>query len=560
MRPLTSQTSLGFGAVTFAEKLLGLDLVPWQRWLLIHGLELKPDGSFRFKYLVVLVARQNGKSTVLQILALYFLFILKVGLVLSTAQDLDTAEDLWESAVNYVIEMDLETDRPVRPQLYSQFEVVHRVNGKKALVLTGKRRYKVKAANRRSARGLTGDLILLDELREHQNWDAWGAITKTTMARPNAQVWAFSNAGDITSLVLRYLRQVAHRALGDPDNICTEDPADLLPSDDSVREDAKQWAAKWASVLAAESDIEDAEDAEDDFARWAEELADLKVGADDLGIFEWSAPVGCDLHDPRAWAQSNPSMGYLIGIKTIASASWTDPEEVFRPEVLCQWLGGAAVGPFQFGTYDACADVTDGVPNVGAKILADQRVTACIDVSWDRSSTYIGVAGTRIDGLSQFEIAAARPGQHWVVGWFTDKTKPHRRRWQVAIQVDSPAWPLAAVLRRAGIRVVDWHGRDLGVAWATLHDAIRDGDIKHINQPVVTVAANSAKTRDLESGVRVIDRKRSPVDAAPLVAIEGAVWLLLKGPSAAATPIRPGVTLSGSPGAAKLDTIRTAGF
>jgi hypothetical protein len=56
----------------------------------------------------------------------------------------------------------------------------------------------------------------LDELREHSSWDAWAAISKTTMARLFAQVWAVSNAGDASSIVLRFLRNMAHMALGEP--------------------------------------------------------------------------------------------------------------------------------------------------------------------------------------------------------------------------------------------------------------------------------------------------------------------------------------------------------
>ncbi|QIS20597.1 hypothetical protein [Nocardia terpenica] len=74
--------------------------------------------------------------------------------------------------------------------------------------------------------------MLLDELREHQSWDAWGASTKTTLARPHAQVWGFSNAGDSLSVVLRYLRALAHQALGWPDG--DADAAALgLAGDDS---------------------------------------------------------------------------------------------------------------------------------------------------------------------------------------------------------------------------------------------------------------------------------------------------------------------------------------
>ena len=42
----------------------------------------------------------------------------------------------------------------------------------------------------------------LDELREHQTWDAWNAATNTQNAVPDAQAFAISNQGDDTSVVL----------------------------------------------------------------------------------------------------------------------------------------------------------------------------------------------------------------------------------------------------------------------------------------------------------------------------------------------------------------------
>jgi phage terminase large subunit-like protein len=93
LRPLTPETSWGFSVIEFATDMLGVDLMPWQQWLLIHALERNPDGTPRFRTVLVLVARQNGKSTLLQVLSLYMLFVAQVTLVLGTAQDLDTAED-----------------------------------------------------------------------------------------------------------------------------------------------------------------------------------------------------------------------------------------------------------------------------------------------------------------------------------------------------------------------------------------------------------------------------------------------------------------------------------
>jgi len=386
LRPLTSETSLGFSAIEFAEGMLGMTLLPWQKWLLIRALELLPDDSFRFRNIVVLVARQNGKSTLSQVLALWSMYVLGRRLVLGTAQDLDTAEEVWRGAVDLVQEVD-DSDRPVRPELAALVGRVVMTNGQKSFVLTSGERYKVKAAGRRGGRGLSGELVMLDELREHQSWDAWAAITKTTMARPDAQVWAFSNAGDAASVVLRYLRKMAHAALGDPDGInAADDPSVLLESSDVV--DPGEIA--------------------------------LDDGDESLGIFEWSAPPGFDVWDRAGWAQANPSLGHLIAERTIASAVKIDPEWVLRTEVLCQWSDGTLEGPFPPGTWDAGRDA-------GSRVAADGPVGLCVDVSWDRSWACVGLAGRREDGLVHVEPIAYRAGTEWVVPWLTSARPPPGR-------------------------------------------------------------------------------------------------------------------------------------
>ena len=60
LRKLTPKTTLGFAAIEFAEDVCQVTLYPWQKWLLLHALELHPDGGFRFRTIVVLVARQQG--------------------------------------------------------------------------------------------------------------------------------------------------------------------------------------------------------------------------------------------------------------------------------------------------------------------------------------------------------------------------------------------------------------------------------------------------------------------------------------------------------------------
>jgi len=315
LRPLTPATSRGFECINFAEDVLGIALMPWQKWLLIHGLELAPDGeSYRFRTVCVLVARQSGKTTCIQVLALWRMFVDRAGLVIGTAQNLDVAEEAWMGAVELAQGV---------PDLASEIAAVDRTAGKKALRLTSGERYKVQAASRRGGRGLSGDLVVLDELREHQTWDAWGAVTKTTMARARPQVWGLSNAGDAESVVLAHLYQQG--------------------------------------------------------------LKDIESGNADtsLGLFDWGAEPGCALDDPSAWAQANPALGYRVSEDAIRAAMETDPPHVFRTEVLCQWVDVARASVFEAEVWESALDVdsTLGDPVCFAVDVAADRSHACIAVA-----------------------------------------------------------------------------------------------------------------------------------------------------------------------------------
>lgn len=512
---LRPTTSLGFAVVMFAEEVLLIHLHPWQRWLLIHMLELLPDNSLRFRTVVVLVARQNGKSLVSQVLALWFMYVYGVNLVMGTAQDLDTAEEVWQGAVDLVEELD-EDDEPVRPDLHEMLAKVVQVNGKKAMVLTNRRRYKVKAANRRAGRGLSGDLIMLDELREHQSWDAWGSITKTTMARAMALILCLSNAGDATSIVLRYLRKIGHANAGDPDGINAEtDAADLVS-------DEEEW--------------------DDD---------DL---VDDLFIAEWSAPPGCAVMDRDGWAQANPSMNLPNGIaeRTIASAARTDPEHVFRPEVLCQWLDSARESFFPHGTWEAgrFIDTGDGIPDEW-QIVTPAK--ACVSTSHDRSTTYIAFAGYRADGLPQVELVARRTGQAWVQDWLTSPDRTVHIEEVTGQTKGAPVSNLMKDLRDAtdehghpifpadervteGTRWVAWEGDDLGGWTGAVYDLVKQGavtddgrqvGVRHMPDADLDVAAATAVPKLLADRF-VVDLRASSADAAPLVAAIGALGLLIR--------------------------------
>jgi hypothetical protein len=94
------------------------------------------------------------------------------------------------------------------PDLQEEWVGVRNVNGDE-MFWAGSGRYAIKATNDKAGRGTSNDEVNIDELRTQTNWKAWSSLSKTTMAVPNSQLWAMSNAGDDTAEVLTQLRAAA---------------------------------------------------------------------------------------------------------------------------------------------------------------------------------------------------------------------------------------------------------------------------------------------------------------------------------------------------------------
>ena len=481
LRELTPDTTLGYDVIDFAVNVLGVELYPWQRWLFIHALEIVGDLAgewyFRYETVLVLVGRQQGKTTMSIILALYFLYMLGVSLILGTAQDLEQAEDTWAACVEMA---------EGNEWLAAEIEHVWRTNGAKRMTLTASREYRVKASTRKAGRGKSANLVLLDELREHQDFKAWDALSPTTLARAHALIWCMSNAGDATSVVLRYLRLKAHEALGDPDHIVE---------------------AVGASI--------DRPDVEDD-----------EAPAPAIGLFEWSAPPDADVRDRDAWAQAMPSLGWCVTERAIAQKLATTTLDGFKTEYMCQWVTSAINPPFPHGSWDAGRDETSA-------IAPDAPVCFGVDVSGDRRRAAICAAGMRADRDYHVELIEYRTGQEWVRDWVQDVASSQKVR--IALQGrGAPASDLADVLESiSGVEVIRCEGKELaawcGRAWdgvAANTEADLDAPkIRHRTQAGLDLAAAIATTRPVGDGGYVWDRMKSSEDISPLVAMTMAYGL-----------------------------------
>ena len=202
IRELGPETSYGYDVAWFAEHVIGEPLDPWQEWAAVHIGELLPDGRPRFRRVLVIVARQQGKSHLARALTLYWLFIEKWPLILGLNATLGYAKEQWQMVCHTATDNEW-----LAKELPSN--AIRSAAGEECLTTIDRCRYKIAAANRRAGRSLTIDRIIADELREQRGWAAWNASNNAMNARPNGQLIAITNQGDDESVVLNALRAPA---------------------------------------------------------------------------------------------------------------------------------------------------------------------------------------------------------------------------------------------------------------------------------------------------------------------------------------------------------------
>ena len=465
MRELTAETSLGFAAIEYAKTILCMELYPWQEWALIHILEivgdLEHEWRFRYRTVVIMVSRQNGKTEISKVIASFFLNVLCVEAVFGTSLSMDKAEEVWEAVI-----LEQETHKA----LASEIQTVARRNGGKKLVLTGLRTYKVGAPTRRAGRGDANDLVMLDEVREHRDWETWSAAVASTNAKPNGLVMCFSNAGDPDSIVLRQLRSQALEKINGTK--------------------AKDFGGD--------------------------------VDSDSLGWFEWSSPDNAETDDMEALAQANPALGYgRLTERALLSNRETFPENKFRSECMCQQVETILPEPFPDGAWLGGVDEN-------SFIREDSDLYFGIDMSQDRKWTVISVCGLREDGNYHTEIVERRIGTEWAIDWFRSRVA---RYGGMNLAFQGRGAPVSGLAEQIctikGIQRMAQEGPELSAGWNRFWDAIaacapedQRGGIKcyHLPQPVLDTPGRTCQLRNLGGGIMLPDRNKSPDDISPLMA------------------------------------------
>jgi len=263
---------------------IGAPLLPWQEYVCRDMLSVDKDNLFIRKSTLLLVARQSGKTHLARMLILAHLYKFGSKNVLMMAQNRAMALTTFRE-IAYIVE--------AHPFLKDQTKSIRFANGSESIELKNGARLDVVAATRDGSRGRTADFLYIDELREIDE-DAFRAATPTTRARPNAQAFFTSNAGDAFSTVLNSMRE---NALGNP----------------------------------------------------PKSFGFYEYSANPYTKIDFT---------PKFWrnvAMANPALGYTITKEALEEAISTSSNEATRTELLCQWIDSLQ-SPWPYGVLEATSD------------------------------------------------------------------------------------------------------------------------------------------------------------------------------------------------------------
>jgi phage terminase large subunit-like protein len=179
---------------------LGVDLMEWQKFALIHTHKVKPDGRWASPVNTIVVARQNGKSFLQLIRILGGLFLWDENLQIGSAHRLSTSLEQFRAMVQIIEKNDSLAKQVKKIRWQHGGEEIETITGNRFIVRAGGS----------AARGVSRpSTIHLDELREMTDIESFASLRYTLMAATNPMVMAYTNAGDSSSVVLNQFRDRA---------------------------------------------------------------------------------------------------------------------------------------------------------------------------------------------------------------------------------------------------------------------------------------------------------------------------------------------------------------
>jgi hypothetical protein len=463
----TYVSSSGDDAIGLAA-LAGLDLDPWQQLVLRESLGETAEGKWSAFEVGLVVARQNGKDSILEARELTEMFLVadEVGprLILHSAHRADTASEHFLRLAARIVDCP-ELAKRVKHR-GARMVGIRTGNGKEQIELQDGTRILFASRTASGRRGFTGDLLIWNEAMELSD-AAVGSVMPTisakTMGRfPGVQIWyAGSAVNQETMADGVQLSRVRTRGL---------------------------------------------------------------KGSPTLAYFEWSAEDDDDLDDPNSWVKGNPGLGIRIDPAHIHAEREAMPRDQFAVE-----RGG--IGNWFDVTADAGRVISKSVWASCAEHDATQHIVSdlffAIDCDPDQTWGSIAVGGKRADGRIQVAVVEHRPRVDWLVDAVLALRAEHPRA-RFVVDRGGPASDqidLLEIQRVRGKRLVEadttfYRNACIGFVTAAHADQLR----YPAPQPELDDAlAGAVKARMVDSW-KWSRAKSTSVEISPLIAVTMAYW------------------------------------
>ena len=442
-----STATAGGEAVDLAAS-VGIDLDPEQRLMLDVMLAERADGSWAAFEFAVIQGRQNGKTAALEAAVLHDLFLRAVPRIVWTAHRFKTAEDTFEDVAALCDNYD---------HLRKRVKRVHRAAARMSVVTTAGARMDFLARTGGGGRGLTADVVILDEALFLQPV-MMGALLPTLSARPNPQVRYASSAGLVESAVLRDVRDRGRRG---------DDPS-----------------------LA--------------YLEWGTE----RGGCEHEACAHTVGTPGCALDDEDRWRVANPSLGRRISLEFVRNERRALSPGEFARERLGWWED-----PSETDSDIAVAD-WDALGDESA--APGDPVVLAVDVNRGFSSAAIVACGSGRDGRPVVEVVEHAAGTQWAVDRLAALTLEHATG-PVVLDPSGPSGALLPDLAAAGVTVDALSAARVTQACGGMVVAVLSGDVVHRGERLLRDAVAGARRRQFGDAWKW-SRKDSQADISPLVA------------------------------------------
>lgn len=455
---------------------------------LCRSVDFGPDPEQEIVLDAIFGKRRDGKSAASSVAVIGCRQNIKTGVFKQTAIGwlYVTEEDLivWsahEFATSQEAFRDLEELITGYDHLRREVKKITHGNGDEAIELISGARCIFKTRTKGGGRGLSGNKVVLDEAFALRAMHM-GALRPTLSAKPDPQVLYGSSAGLAESAILRDVRD-----RGRPG----KDP----------RLAYFEWCAPPPEQACAAK----------------------------KGCTHARNAVGCGCDNPKFWQMANSQLGRRIDMETVSDERNDMPPSEFARERMGWWDDPAeGTSPISDARWAGCKD---------PKSKPQDPVAVAFEVAMDRSSSSIGIAGYREDGLIHGELVEHLPGTLGLLKRVVE-IADENETCVVVLDPTSPAGAFEQDLKNLGWSVKPAEGsgerqlllvsaREYAQGCGGLADEIEADEFRHLGQKPLDDAVEGVRTRDL-SDAWAWARKDSTADITPLIAVTNARIGLLK--------------------------------